>query len=536
MNLFYSHPRIENTTISRNGENGILAGYYSSPVIACSQIIDNALDGLLVAGYDSSASINDSSIYGNGSYSVRLGTPAGARDFDATNNFWGTTDESAIAASIYDHYDNPGVGIVDFSNYQGSTPSCCTIQANAGPDQTVNEGTAVTLDGSASAGHGLAYQWSQIAGPQALLADPTSPTPSFVAPQLPGGFGSQTLTFQLTVSSGIQSSTDFVDITVKNINQPPVATLGPSQTVKEGSSVMLIGSDSYDPDNDPITYQWVQTSGTMVALTGENTATPTFAAPFLEGGLGGSSILTFSLTISDGSFSDAASVNIYVEQVNHAPVASAGSPQTVRPESIVTLDGTGSSDPDGDLLMYQWAQVEGPYVQLSNATTAQPTFQAPHVLGTIQLIFSLTVSDRDLTSPQALVVITVKNSPPLCELARPDIVSLWPPNHRLVQVSIVDVTDPDDTNLMLTVTLVTQDEPVNGTGDGDTNPDAILQNDKLLLRAERDGQGDGRVYEIHFTADDREGGICAGSVKVDVPHSKKAVSINSGQLYESTRP
>ncbi|MBI2877021.1 MAG: hypothetical protein HYY20_09085 [Candidatus Tectomicrobia bacterium] len=53
---------------------------------------------------------------------------------------------------------------------------------------------------------------------------------------------------------------------------------------------------------------------------------------------------------------------------------------------------------------------------------------------------------------------------------------------------------------------MTQDAPVNGLGDGDTSPDAVLQGSSVLLRAERSGQGNGRVYAVHFTADDGLGG------------------------------
>lgn len=90
----------------------------------------------------------------------------------------------------------------------------------------------------------------------------------------------------------------------------------------------------------------------------------------------------------------------------------------------------------------------------------------------------------------------------------------------------------------LSVTAATQDEPVNGLGDGDTSPDAIVQtNDplenKVLLRAERSGTANGRVYRIDFTASD---GLesCSGSVSVTVPHSRKSIAEDDGQIYDST--
>jgi len=78
---------------------------------------------------------------------------------------------------------------------------------------------------------------------------------------------------------------------------------------------------------------------------------------------------------------------------------------------------------------------------------------------------------------------------------------------------------------------VYQDEPVNGTGDGDSAPDAALltstQNDKVLIRAERAGNGNGRVYHIDFTAFDGFES-CAGSVQVAVPPSRNGEAIDDG--------
>jgi len=96
------------------------------------------------------------------------------------------------------------------------------------------------------------------------------------------------------------------------------------------------------------------------------------------------------------------------------------------------------------------------------------------------------------------------------------------------------VTDPDGDVVTITVTGITQDEAVNAKGSGKTSPDGIIDGDSAQVRAERTGNGDGRVYEISFTADDGELS-CHGSVTVGVPHDKKGTATDSGQNDDSTQ-
>jgi hypothetical protein len=131
------------------------------------------------------------------------------------------------------------------------------------------------------------------------------------------------------------------------------------------------------------------------------------------------------------------------------------------------------------------------------------------------------------------------NTAPDCSSVTSDIDSIWPPNHKLVEVTLSGASDPDGDDVTFTITSVTQDEPTNGLGDGDKSPDAVIHEGYVELRAERSGNGDvkdpdGRVYEISYSVEDTNGGMCLGSVQIGVPHDKKDTAISSGQDYSST--
>lgn len=412
--------------------------------------------------------------------------------------------------------------------------------ANAGPDQAVNETETAVLDGSSSSdpsGDALTYHWSQVAGVPVYLdlTDPVHPT--ILAPVVAAG--GATLTFQLTVNDGhLTSKPDEVNINVKNVNHAPVPYAGDDQTVAENSPVRLDGSASYDPDGEALLYNWVQTAGPLTQLPDATAVSPSFTTP-LVGPAGAT--LTFELTVSDGIDTSTDTVDVFVENVNHAPVANAGADQTKNEGTVVELSGSASSDPDQDALSFSWTQLSGSTVTLSDSSSTTPTFLAPLVApGGETLVFELIVNDGLTESAPDQVIVTLLNvnDPPVCTLAQVTPNNLWPPNHKLASVRISGVADPNNDALRLVITQVTQDEPIEGLGDGDTSPDAVIQGSSALLRSERSGNGNGRVYQIHFTADDDQGGICSGSVQVTVPHSKNPEDsvIDDGQLYDSIQP
>ncbi|MDP2337610.1 MAG: PKD domain-containing protein [Bacteroidota bacterium] len=272
--------------------------------------------------------------------------------------------------------------------------------ANAGVDQSLNEGVVVTLDGTASSdpdNNTLAFLWTAPAG--ITLSSNTAIQPTFTAPEVNADTN---YTFSLVVRDGIANSpTDQVIITVKQVNKAPVANAGPDQSPVSNTLVTLDASASSDPDNNALTYLWTAPAG--ITLSSTTVDRPTFTAPIVNVNTN----YNFSLVVSDGKLdSPSDQVVITVKPVNSAPIANAGPDQTQNEGTLVTLDGTASTDTDNDPLNYQWTAPVG--VVLSSATVAKPTFTAPEVNADIDYTFTLVVNDGKADSPADQVVISVK--------------------------------------------------------------------------------------------------------------------------------
>ncbi|MCO7225172.1 Ig-like domain-containing protein [Pleionea sp. CnH1-48] len=204
------------------------------------------------------------------------------------------------------------------------------------------------------------------------------------------------------------------------INNAPIAQVDNSNfSVDEGTSVLLDATGSSDPDNDTITYAWVQTSGPSIALNNASSAQATFTAPMLTN----DASLSFQVTVTDElGATGSADVNVMVIDTNNAPIARVvnSNIEVVEGDSV-SLDASNSSDPDNDALTYAWTQTSGPSVTLSNASSAQASFTSPSVAANVSMEFSVTVTDTSGKTDTAIVNVNITdnggNSAPVARVA-----------------------------------------------------------------------------------------------------------------------
>ena len=197
-------------------------------------------------------------------------------------------------------------------------------------------------------------------------------------------------------------------------NTPPVAEAGPDQSGRVGNAITLDGSGSSDVDGNLLTYDWnliTRPTGSTAMLNDPGAVKPTF---FIDK----AGTYVGRLVVNDGTV-DSAPDTVKVNTINSPPVANAGPDQKVSVNDTVTLDGSGSSDVDGNRLTYAWSfttKPDGSSAKLSDTKAVKPTFKVDKPGN---YVVQLIVNDGRGNSPAAQVVISTVNTPPVAN-AGPD--------------------------------------------------------------------------------------------------------------------
>lgn len=213
------------------------------------------------------------------------------------------------------------------------------------------------------------------------------------------------------------------------------------------------------------------------------------------------------------------SVDLRGTLANQPPTARAGADQTIECTSpqgaAITLDGTGTTDPDNNIAFVAWRQ--GSRVGDSVGEALRVTI--PQGLGAPGQYILQVLDDQGQLDEDTTDVRVVDTTAPAIASVTASPNALRPPNHKMVPVTVkVSATDACDPAPVCKLVAVSSDEPVNGQGDGNTSPDwQITGASTVDLRAERSGNGSGRIYTLTTECRDAAGNTSRGTTTVTVP-------------------
>lgn len=220
-------------------------------------------------------------------------------------------------------------------------------------------------------------------------------------------------------SSQASSSSSVAD------NTAPVVDAGSDQTVTAGEQVDLF-AEANDADGQVASLAWEQVSGPRAPLTivDGDTGHYRFTAP--STGVDETVAMQFRLTaMDDQGASSADTVAVTVSRVNQPPVVNAGNFRTVNNSSTVTL-AASAYDPDGEIVSYQWQQVDGVSVQLNDATTRTASFVLPETDGEQRFRFTLRAEDNDgAASTDAVTIVATNADVPVVDVDFPPVQGVY---------------------------------------------------------------------------------------------------------------
>lgn len=280
--------------------------------------------------------------------------------------------------------------------------------ANAGSNVSITlPSNSVTLNASGSSdpdGNIVSYNWAKISGPAAFtISNATAANPVI------SGLTAGSYSIQLTVTDDKNATAkDTVVVTVNPApNKVPAANAGNDVNITlPQNSVTLNGSASSDPDGTIVTYNWIKVSGPS-SFTINNASV---VNPVISNLVAGTYSIRLAVTDNSGATStDFVSITVNAAP-NQLPVANAGNDVTITlPQNSVTLNGSASSDADGNIASYSWAKISGPAsFTISNANVVSPVI-SDLIEGTYTV--QLTVTDNSGATNTDLISVTVNAAP-----------------------------------------------------------------------------------------------------------------------------
>lgn len=334
--------------------------------------------------------------------------------------------------------------MINWSFTAGAAPP----SASAGPNQTVNLGDLVTLNSSGSTdpnGLPLTREWSlQLPSGCAgiILSNPAAVSPTFPA----NCVGNFLATLTVRNSLNIPSAPATVAISTNAV--APTANAGPNQAIQltqAPQTVMLNGSGSTSPGNLPLTYNWSllqRPTNSNAALNNTSAIQPTFQADQIG-------LYRFQLVVNNGFLNSAPSI-VEVSTANVAPTANAGPNQSATINSLIQLNGSGSTDPNSLPLTYNWSITTAPngnIPALSNPNAVNPTFT---LATTGTYIAQLIVCNPFQCSAPSTVTISTQLLAPTANPGAGQTVNL----NQLVNLSGLASIDPQSLPLTYQWTLI----------------------------------------------------------------------------------
>ena len=305
--------------------------------------------------------------------------------------------------------------VIDSKGSESNTDSVSIIvnnslpNANPGNNQInkkVND--TINLNGNASSdpnGDALTYEWSSPDGIEIVIDADDKAQASLIIPT--GYKEGDLLKIDLLVKD-IHNASDSKTLSVAIVNSLPIANAGMDQNALVGETVTLDGRESFDPNDDVFTYDWIPPPGFS---TFDRTASqPTFT---VANGVKAGTSYEFGLIVKD-NFGTSTTSKTVVTILNSAPTADAGIYQTILPGATAQLAGSGL-DANNDNLDFTWSvsiAPSGSAATITNPNSPNATFK-PDVLGnyTLELLVSdntdSAISSVQLNSSEQIIAMVI---------------------------------------------------------------------------------------------------------------------------------